>query len=176
LNFWRWTKAWFQASRKKSFRPRFQLYGPYLAAPRVSSRYGFHELERNQIEARLAVGPCGAAEETPDVLPIFRLNLAHSRMLAQRWQPFQAGDCSGLETRAAVDDLRTGCLGVGVPWAISCGRYGPPPDLAARLQPDPKDKWYPLIECFCARITKKSASNVFASNPPRPFLQPVRPG
>ncbi len=25
LNFWRWTKAWFQASRKKSFCPRFQL-------------------------------------------------------------------------------------------------------------------------------------------------------
>src|SRR2546427_2241428 len=37
LNFWRCTKAWFQASRKKSLCPRFQLYAPYLVAPRVST-------------------------------------------------------------------------------------------------------------------------------------------
>src|SRR6266851_2852268 len=37
LNFWRWANAWFQASRKNSLPPRFQLYSPNLAAPAVST-------------------------------------------------------------------------------------------------------------------------------------------
>src|SRR5207249_450704 len=46
-------------------------------------------------------------------------------------------------------DLRTSLPEVGVPWAISCGHDGPPPELAARLQADTEDNWYPLIGCFC---------------------------
>ena len=45
---------------------------------------GFQELERNQIEARLAIRPPGTTNETPDVAPLFMLNLAHSHMLPQR--------------------------------------------------------------------------------------------
>src|SRR5437867_204872 len=75
---------------------------PVLRSPaRQHFRDRFQELEGNQVEARLAIRPPGATAETPDVAPFPMLNLAHSQMLPQRWQPFQAGDSSGLETRGA---------------------------------------------------------------------------
>ena len=64
--------------------PAFPIVRPVPGRP-ARQHFGgrFQELERNQIEARLPICSSGAASETPDVTPVFGLNLAHSQMLLQ---------------------------------------------------------------------------------------------
>ena len=65
--------------------PALPVVRPVLDGP-GSEHIGdsFQELERNQIEARLAVRPRGAAGETPHVTPVVGLDSGHSSMLPQR--------------------------------------------------------------------------------------------
>jgi hypothetical protein len=66
--------------------PALPIIGPVRDGP-GSQYFGdrFQELERNQIEARLAVCAPGAAGETPNIAPVFRLDLAHFQIVPQRW-------------------------------------------------------------------------------------------
>ena len=71
--------------KKEVLLPALPVVRPVLG--RAARQYfggGFQELERDQIEARLAIRAPGAAGETPDVVPVTMLNLAYSQMLLQR--------------------------------------------------------------------------------------------
>jgi hypothetical protein len=64
------------------FAPALPIIRPVLdGAGREGFGDRFQELERNQIEARLAVCAPGAPGETPNVMTDFRLNVSHPRML-----------------------------------------------------------------------------------------------
>jgi hypothetical protein len=77
---------------EKILLPALPIKRPILDGP-GSEHFGdrFQELERNKIEARLAVCASGATRENPHVAPVSMLNLAHYHMVPRTFPFFLGG-------------------------------------------------------------------------------------